>query len=812
MVILNLIANSTQLIVLCAVLAISAGTIRSAHAELHVDPAVVTLDGPETTQQLLVSLRQADALSIDLTRRARYEIVDPQIARIDETGLVEPRSEGQTQIVVHHEGQETRVTLNVRGINAPVPVSFDQQIIPLLTKSGCNSGGCHGKAEGQNGFKLSIFGFDPEADYQSLVMESRGRRVVHAVPEQSLLYVKATSRVPHGGGLRIVDGSLSARRLSRWIEEGTPYTSNSVPRVTAIEVEPSHQVLSARGFQQLRVIAIDEAGGHYCVTAEAEFESNAVSVANVDRRGGIQADENPGEAAILARYLGHVAVCRITIPRPGVTFIRPAEANFIDGHVWNKLEHLGIPPSDLADDATFIRRVFFDTIGTLPTSAEARRFLASTDPNKRSALIQELLRRPEYADFWTMRWSDLLRVDRDAVTAQGAIAMTNWLRRQIAENRPYDQFVQEIVTAQGDTTADGPAAFYKALGTPEIMSRSISQIFLGVRIECAQCHHHPSEKWGQDDYFALAGFFTGVTRKNLPSGLEAIVVRAGTDLPHPRTGQAVPAHALGVPAAVFSAGDDRRTELARWMTTRNNPFFAKALVNRLWSHYFGRGLVEPIDDLRATNPATNEPLFDELAAQFEAGNYDLKAFTATLLNSRTYQLGAATLENVRDDQNFSHANSKALSAEVLLDAICQTTGVPEKFNGWPEGARSIQVWDNRMPSYFLKLFGRPVRATVCECERSNEPSIAQALHLMNSPEVMTKVRSRKGVVYQLAKSTKPSSDVIDELYLATLTRYPTAKERSIVQPLFEESPIARRAAAEDILWALLNTKEFVFNH
>ena len=507
-----------------------------------------------------------------------------------------------------------------------------------------------------------------------------------------------------------------------------------------------------------------------------------------------------------------MAVCRITIPRKDRRFARPPETNFIDRDVWNKLAQLGISPSDLSDDATFLRRVFLDTIGTLPTSAEARAFLADADPFKRTKQIDHLLQRPEYADFWSMRWSDLLRVDRDAVTAQGAVAMTRWLHQQFDENRPYDQFVRDIITARGNTASDRPAAFYKALATPEVMSRSISQIFLGVRIECAQCHHHPSEKWGQDDYFALAGFFTGVTKKNLPSGVEAIVVRGGSDLNHPRTGQPVPARALGVPAASFSEIQDRRVVLADWMTQADNPYLARAFANRLWSHYFGRGLVEPIDDLRATNPATNEPLLENLARHFVEQHYDVKAFTRTLLNSRCYQLAAAAADNLGDEQNFSHAAIKTVPAEVLLDAISQTTGVVEKFNGWPEGARAIQVWDNRMPSYFLKLFGRPVRASVCECERSNEPSIAQALHLMNSPEILAKVRSRRGTVYQFANSSRTPLEIIDDLYLATLTRHPTSQERAVMLELFGESSSDIRAAAEDVLWTLLNTKEFVFNH
>lgn len=790
---------------------VGSGQTPLAFAELFINPTAIVLEGPESTQQLLIQWRNPQGGMLDLTRRAHYAVQNPQVARVDELGMLEPRGEGQTEIVVQHAGEIARATIEVRRWRNPHPVSFDQQIIPLLTKAGCNSGGCHGKAEGQNGFKLSIFGFDTEADYQSLVMESRGRRVSQTAPSQSLLFTKATAHVPHGGGKRILEDSLPARRLLRWIAEGTQHQSEQVPGVTSIVVEPPLQTLPPGAFQQLQVTAVDAAGGRHCVTAEAEFESNAPTIAIVDRQGGVQAGENPGEAAMLVRYLGQVAVCRITIPKAGPPFTRPPESNFIDRHVWNKLQHLRIPPSELADDPTFLRRVFLDTIGTLPTAAEARSFATSTDPQKRSRLIDELLDRPEYADFWALRWSDLLRVDRDALTAQGAIAMTNWLRRQVAENRPYDQFVREIITAQGNTASDRPAAFYKALTTPEIMSRSISQVFLGVRIECAQCHHHPSEKWGQEDYFALAGFFTGVNRKTLPSGVEAIVVRGGSDLNHPRTSQPVATRPLGAATPELKGVVDRRTVLADWMVHPDNPYLAKTLTNRLWSHYFGRGLVEPIDDLRATNPASNEPLLDDLARHFVELKFDIKGLTRTLLNSRTYQLGFANPDNLRDEQNFSHAIAKAIPAEVLLDAISQTTGVPEKFNGWPEGARAIQVWDNRMPSYFLKLFGRPVRASVCECERSNEPSIAQALHLMNSPEILAKVRSRRGTVHQLVTSSRSPQQLIEELYLGTLARIPTEQEQTVMGSLFDDSGNDRRAAAEDVLWALLNTKEFVFN-
>jgi hypothetical protein len=784
-----------------------------APAALLVSPSAVALDSPEATQQLLVTAA-GSARKIDHTRDAVYESLNPQVAVVDAAGLVSPRGEGRTEIVIREGAEMAHVSVMVSGLRKPAPIAFDTQVVPILSKAGCNSGGCHGKAEGQNGFKLSVFGFDPHADYQALVMEGRGRRLFPAAPEQSLFLRKATAQMAHGGGRKIVPGSLPYQRLLRWIEEGSQRIGDDKSSaITAIGVEPEQQVLSFRGTQQLRVTAIDAAGRRRCVTTEAEYASNAASIADVDRRGWIQASDVPGEAAVLARFMGHVAVCRVTIPRPGVRFARPPEANFVDRLVWDKLERLGIAPSELADDATFLRRVYFDTIGTLPTAAEARAFLASTDPGKRARLINQLLERPEYADYWTMRWADILRVDRDKVTPQGGVGMSRWLRRQFAENRPYDAFVRDILTVRGDTLAEGPAAFYKVLDTPEELSRSVSQLFLGVRIACAQCHHHPTERWAQDDYYALAGFFTGVSRKKLPSGSDALFAGPGVDLQHPRTGKPVPARGLGAAPADFAKGPDRRRALAEWMTAPDNPFFASAIANRLWAHYFGRGLVEPIDDLRATNPATNEPLLAELAKHLRALKYDLRAFARTLLNSRVYQLTARTnASNASDEQNFSHAAHKALPAEVLLDAICQVTGVPEKFNGWPEGYRAIQVWDNRMPSYFFRIFGRPVRASVCECERSQEPSIAQALHLMNSPEIADKIRARTGTARRLTDSIKAPRDVVDELYLATLARYPSDRERAVMLDVFAQSGDDRRAAVEDVLWALVNSKEFLYNH
>lgn len=783
---------------------------RPAHAELRVTPPSVRLDRPEASQQLLVDDSEEQR---DVTRQVQFQVSSPAIITVDADGLIHPVSEGATTLLVRRGSAEVKVAVEVAGLNQPAPVDFVTEILPILTKARCNSGGCHGKAEGQNGFKLSLLGFDGSFDYDALIKQGRGRRISLTAPDESLLLKKATALVAHGGGRKIDINSPVYRRLLRWIETGVAFEAPEKRTIVSIEVVPANVVMQAGETRQLAVWTIDEHGQKRCATAEADFVSGAPQVADVNPRGLLQASDVPGESAVQARYLGHVAVCRVTRPRGRSGITRPPEENFIDRLVWDKLATLGIEPSEAIDDATFMRRVYFDTIGTLPTAAEARRFLADTEPAKRSRLVDELMARPEYADYWAMKWSDILRGDKLKITAQATVGLTRWLRKQFAENRPYDEMFREILTAQGPVQSDSPVAFFKAVEQPELASRSVSQLFLGVRIECAQCHHHPSERWSQEDYAGLVGFFTGVAVKRLPDGTEAIVARPGNDATHPRTGQPVPARALGAAIADFTGVSDRRAVLAAWASGPDNPFFARAIVNRLWAHYFGRGLVEPIDDLRVTNPPTNEPLMHALADHLREAHYDLRAFTRTLLQSRVYALSTAENESNRDDrQHFSHAMPKALPAEVLLDAVCQATGAPEKFEGWPLGARATQVWDNRMPSYFFRVFGRPVRATVCECERSNEPSISQALHLLNSPQINEKIAGRGGVARRLAESTMTVDQVTDEIYLGTLSRFPTAAERSLTREAWGAAGDSRRQAVEDILWAVLNTKEFLYNN
>lgn len=780
-------------------------------SSLQISPNLLEITSPESSDQFLVTAIDSAGRRVDVTRSTTFSLSNSNVAAISETGRIDPLSDGGSTLTARFDELSATASIAVHGISNPTPVSFRNDVIPLLSKSGCNSGGCHGKAEGQNGFRLSVFGFDPAHDFDAIVRDSHARRVFPAAPEKSLLIQKAVASVPHGGGRRIEPGSRWHKILVRWMSEGMSLDDESQDPIVAIKAEPADIVLAGRGTQQLRVVSITQSGAVRGITSEADFQSNNDVVAAVSREGLVQATNVPGEAAVLVRYLGHVAVSRITLPGPNINFTSPEELSFVDGLVWDKLQKLQIQPSPIASDSMFLRRVFLDTIGTLPTSAEVRSFLADTDPNKRRKLIDALLERPEYADYWAQRWADLLQVDKDIITPQGTVAMTRWIHRQIRANTPWDRFVYDILTSRGSTVGNSPAGFFQVQADPEKSARAVSQLFLGVRIECAQCHHHPFERWDQNDYFALASFFTGVDRKSLPGGALKIIDKPGEDLKHPRTGEIIPAAGLGAAPAMFPDPKDRRRVLAQWLTAKENSLFVRCIVNRMVGHYWGRGLVEPVDDLRATNPASNEPLMQALANHLIEVNFDLKAFTRTLLNSRVYQLDSTVIDSNRlDDQNYSRAAIKPMPAEVLLDAMSQATGIPERFNGWPEGYRAIQVWDNKLPSLFLETFGRPVRQSVCACERGVEPSMAQALHLMNSETTTVKIEDRRGRAASLAASDIPPSAIIEELYLATVSRFPTAQEQELMQRSLTETN-DRRKAVEDILWTLLNTREFVFN-
>jgi Protein of unknown function (DUF1549)/Protein of unknown function (DUF1553) len=778
---------------------------------LHVEPAKIELRGANRQQQVLVTGETSTGRLVDVTDLAEYAIADHAVA--DSSGsLVAGVKDGVTRLTVRVQDQVGEVPVVVAGFEDYPPVHFANDVVPLLSKLGCNSGGCHGKATGQNGFKLSVFGFDPAADYSALVRESRGRRVFPASPERSLVLRKASGEVPHGGGSRAERGSREHELLLEWLKQGMPVGQADAPRLIGMKVSPAARIVDFSGQQQILATAEYSDGSLRDVTSAALYVSNAPLVAEASPAGQVTVGRVPGEAAITVNYMGQVAAVRILVPRPASTQPYPALVahNRIDELVGVKLRDMGIVPSELADDATFLRRVYLDTLGTLPTIAEAREFLADTSASKRQALIERLLAREEFADFWALKWADILLVDRKALGDRGAFELHRWLKQQLATNRPYDAWVRELLTASGNSGQHGPVNFYRALKTPEELTRAVSQAFLGIRMECAQCHHHPFERWSQDDFYGLAGFFNGLERKPLEAGRELVYHAGWRETKVPVFNRVVATHVLDGPPLDLTSGDPRE-RLAQWLTEPNNPWFARLLANRLWKQFFNRGIVEPEDDLRSTNPATNEPLLAYLTQEVVSSGFDVRAVTRQILASRTYQTSSLPNATNRDDeQNFSRYYVKRLPAEVLLDAVSEVTGVAETFVGFPRGTRAIELWDNRLPSYFLEIFGRPARTSPCECGRSSDPTMSQALHLMNAPEVGQKISDSTGRAARLVQRGARQAEITEELCLAALARPPSAKERHVANELFADS--SPRQAAEDFLWTLLNSYDFLFIH
>ncbi|HKA07890.1 MAG TPA: DUF1549 and DUF1553 domain-containing protein [Gemmataceae bacterium] len=778
-------------------------------ANVRVDPPKVRLEGPGARYSLLATATRADGSVVDLTRSARIASVNERVARVA-GNVVRTAGDGATSVLVDVAGQTLVVPVEVTGSRSPRRYHFENDIEPLFGRFGCNSSGCHGKAEGQNGFKLSVFGFDPAADYAALMKEARGRRVFAAAPERSLLLMKPSGKIAHGGGIRVPAGSDAYEMIRGWIAAGAPVGRDDEPTVERIRVEPAERVLDMHAEQQLRVIARYTNGREVDVTHLAKFQTNNDGVASAAADGLVKTSDVPGEATLMASFMNEVAVFRVLVPRAGaIEFPKLPEHNFIDRLVDAKLQKLRVIPSGPADDAEFLRRVSLDVIGTLPTADEARKFVADREPNKRAKLVDALLERPEYADYWALKWSDVLRVDRQALGSQAAYAYYRWIRESIADNKPVDQFVRDLITAEGPLDEVPAAGFYKVAAKPGEAASTLSQVFLGVRIACAECHHHPFDRWSQTDYYGMSAFFTPVGVRKIGLG-EAVVAQGEATAKHARTGAMIAATALGS-KAVTGKGDTRE-QLAAWMTAAENPYFARNIVNRLWAHFLGRGLVEPVDDVRSTNPPSNPELLDALARQFVESKFDVKAMIRLICASRVYQTSSTPNEtNTRDDQNYSRALFKRPDAEVMLDMVTQATGVPEKFDAASLGTRAIQLWDSKVRHYFLKQFGRPVRASACECERNAEPNIAQVLHLLNSEFINDRLRHDDGSIARWCRLYADDRRVLEEMWLTFLSREPRADETKLALDHLHRSK-NRREAFEDIGWALLNTKEFMFNH
>ena len=706
--------------------------------------------------------------------------------------------------------------------SSAAPPTFERDIQPVLTRFGCNAGACHGKARGQNGFQLSLLAFDNDFDYAAITGESRGRRVFPANPEFSLLLRKPSGQVPHGGGKKLALDSKAYGIVKQWITAGCPRDPADAPRIVKISVSPASKLMAFNTEQPLAITAHYSDGSAEDVTQLSQFSSSESVYAAVDANGLVKAGPIPGEAAIMARYREKFAVCTILIPMPGdvpdALYAKLPRSNFIDGHVWAKLKQLKLTPSEAAGDATFHRRVFLDIIGRLPTPEETRAYLADRDPKKREKLIDALLDRPEYADFWANKWTDLLRPNAYHVGIKATYNIDQWLRDSFRRNQPYDQFVREILTAKGSTFSTGSVVMFRDRREPAELTTMVSQLFLGVRLDCARCHHHPFEVYGQDDFYSFAAFFGRIGRKGqgisapISGGEEVIFAAPAGIVKHPLTGKTMtPTPLLGKPIDIGPDKDPREV-LAAWVTSPENPTFAKVIVNRVWADFMGRGIVDPVDDLRATNPPSNPELLDALAADFRKNGHDLKKLIKTIAMGYTYGLSTTPNDrNTGDLRNYSRHYRQRLRAEVLLDMVSDVTGVPEKFEAMPPGSRAMEVWTARSQSEFLDGFGRPDPNQDPPCERTTDTTVVQALHLMNSPNLHKKVTSDTGRCAALAASKKTPAEIVEELYLLAYCRLPTDTEKQTAMKRFEKMGATRRTAAEDLLWALINTPEFVFN-
>lgn len=700
-------------------------------------------------------------------------------------------------------------------------VSFQHDVVPILTKMGCNSGACHGTPSGKNGFRLSLRGYDPELDIESLIHDAQGRRINRVQPDTSLVLAKATGQIPHEGGRRLTPTHPLFALLRRWIAEGAVDDIAKAPKLTRLEVRPRRLLLDEpTTAPRLCVLAHFGDGTIRNVTHLCRFSVNDESIVQVSADDHLEVLAK-GEAAVAAEYLSQMATATVVFVPKDVAFAwpHPAERNYVDRHTFAKLRLLHIEPSPLASDETFLRRVYLDSIGRLPTPEQARQFLGSAEPKKRDQLIDALVDGPEFADWWAMKWTDRLGCNQRFVGKIGAYKYHQWVRQAMADNVPEDAFVRSILTASGGNYGNPPAGFYRRLRDPLTRGEETAQLFLGVRLQCARCHNHPGERWTQDDYYAWAAFFARVQYRDGPFFVqiydkeETVYPARQGEVNHPRTGKPIVPRFLGGAEAVVRPNEDRREFLAHWLTSPDNPFFARAAVNRIWYHLFGQGLVDPVDDLRSTNPASNEELLGALTDDFIRHGFDRKYLIRTILTSRTYQLAAQTTPtNAADVKYFSHARVRLLQAEQLLDAIGAATGATEKFVGFPVGTPAVALPDGEFRHPFLAAFGRPARAMACECERDADTNLSQALQLVGGRLVQEKVHSAAGRVARLIASGQSSAAIVDELFLASLSRYPTIQERSVLVDRLDADSARRQQVAEDILWALINHKEFLFQH
>ena len=785
--------------------------------EVKVFPADVNLKTRGDHQSIVVQAIYADGVTRDVTAQASFTLGNKTLAKFDHFMLT-PVADGQTELKVKFQGKTLVVPVKIEAATVAEPISFIKDVMPVFTKAGCNTGGCHGTSRGKDGFRLSLFGYDPDGDYHRLTREAIARRINLALPEESLILEKATRKVPHTGGELFTSDSESYRTLLAWLQAGAPKDGPDVAKVVRLEINPRQSVLEGTGeAQQLSVRAFYSDGTDRDVTSLTAFMGNNDAAIKVSASGKATSLAR-GEAFITARYEGLATGVQVLAIPKNLPFTWPAvaENNYIDTHVNAKLRKLRIAPSDLCDDPTFLRRVYLDITGTLPSPDQVRTFLADTSGGKRDAVIDDLLGRKEFVDLWVMKWAELLQIrsadQQVQMSTKSALQYFDWLEGEITQNVPVDVMVKKLLTATGPSFEAPAANFYKIERDTLKLSENVAQAFMGVRVQCTQCHNHPFDRWTMNDYFGFAAFFAQVGRKAGEDPRETIVFNSGGGaVKHPVTGKDMAPKFLGGAQPEIAKGTDRRQVLAEWLTAPENPYFSRNLANIIWAQFFGKGIIDPVDDVRVSNPATNPELLDKLASQLTAYRYDFKKLVRDICTSRTYQLSAVpNATNAGDEANFAKAGVRRIRAEVLLDALGSVTGSAEKLRGLPQGGRAIEIADGRTSTYFLTTFGRATRETPCSCEVKMEPNLSQALHLLNGDAVNAKVLNG-GLVKKLLKEGKQPPDIIEELYLRALGRPPTGAETTKLQTFFTEGK-KPDVVLNDLFWALLNAKEFVFNH
>ncbi len=799
--------------VLFVSLVMNATADESPLAHIRVYPPDVNLTNSTDRQSLIVQAVYDDGITRDVTSQAVFSLANPALAKV-EKNLLTPLTDGTCDLKVEFAGQTEAIPVVVTNATTNLPISFKQDVMPIFLKSGCNTGSCHGAARGKDGFRLSLFGFDPNGDYHRLTREIPGRRINLALPRESLLIEKSIGVVPHTGGALFEEKSEYAQTIIQWLKAGAPKDPGEVPAVTAIEVYPEGAVLDGEeATQQVNVRAKYSDGTDRDVSTLAYFLSNNDNSAPIEQDGIVTAAAR-GESFIMARFDTHtVGVHFITLPK-GLKFTAkpPIVNNYIDERMNEKFNKLRIDPSDLCSDEEFLRRASLDITGALPTLEEYQRFTGDTDPTKRDKLVDELLNRKAFVEVWVMKWAELLQIRTTRTIAyKPMLRYYNWLQQRIANNVPMDQMVRELLSSNGGTFSNAATNYYQNETDPLKISENVAQVFMGMRVQCAQCHNHPFDRWTMDDYYSFAAFFSQIGRKRAEDPRETIIYdnRRG-EVNHLVGGRVMQPKFLGgdVPDVKYK---DRREVMANWLASAENPYFAKNLSNIVWQHFFGKGIINEVDDVRVSNPPVNAELLDELGQKFTDYNYDFKKLVRDICTSRTYQLSTRSNEtNAKDDRNFSHASIRRLRAEVLLDAITQVTTTKNKFKGLPIGARAVQIADGNTSTYFLTTFGRAKRESVCSCEVKMEPNLSQALHLLNGETLQTKIEQGKLVSMRLAEGKTPQQ-VIEELYIRCLTRKPTEKELSELNIVLAEQKNDKQVL-QDIFWALLNSREFVFNH